>query len=1060
MNNNLAKIDIGAYRQVGSHKTHHVRIDKHAYEQANPHTKLPKTHIDVGAYSGKPTIHHHKGSKGKGGKGGKGSHDKDYQAIINESAKLERVSNVVYPQHKGHTQGSVAKHEMNLGSGYIQVTISTVSGTYPLVPRTISHDIPDDSEQQLIQDLISVQIQNDMQNDIPTCTFVLGNSHDWSSLLVMNDLIRVDYIIPERENQFSQFDRCLYTGLISNLSRNANYNGSEETYTVVCQGMAKIFSNIQLSTFSDLQSNLNGYQLLPDDEKTGIGFKQHTSANIIKQIINRFVLQNQGGANTYDYLASQNGEDITKRATPVQDGRIADLMGKPMSLDEYTSYMDYIRQQSDSSSGNSDNDGNSNDEEDQAQQNNPYPQLSQEPWLNIPLMVSAGDELPIQNLMEFYIYENLDESYPDAGPSNPFINYNGSILQFIKDVSAKPFNEMYWTHNRGIATFNYRPTPFDPENWLALQITELAPGDITNVSISNTDQDQAAVFKLTPTQGLGATQYEGGWNGDFAPLTNLALVRRYGYKLMQAQVDYFNGNQQENIQSQITAGTNGADSEALKGYTDAEAALKAPPYTSICDMFYYTSGRKSHNDAESIPKEAGGEAGFNAVSSALKTSPNAVAFYNSVQGYGIDQPTAYALWTERNGFNRVKYLSIVMPNYMGTDTGISKNSKYLSSFKAMQKDPKKAASELISEANYALGPAQAYALVQDALANGGKPSEAQYEAALNIPYDQQVDGVNGSPDSGQQSVPFLFLRYTQKLFDWYADNAKFYSGTITLSRFSDLDTAYIGERIEFYDDASLTWWEFYCEGISVNWSYTSGLQITLNVTRGVPLGEDEYNYGKRFNEVITGISAADIQSSDSVWSFWGQSVPFRGGYFGEQNLATAIANSSKDGGGGGSSAGGDWGWPFDGISSKDDVMKNSFGEQRFGPSSSRQGGFHDGWDFGTTPYAGANYGGGKIKAIHGGTVRAYNAIGMNDIWIVADDGYATVYQEYGNGADVKVGDKVSTGDQVAHFAGGSHCHIGVTKETDQMKAEAKAFTDDGTWLNPIDVISGASDSSK
>lgn len=218
-------------------------------------------------------------------------------------------------------------------------------------------------------------------------------------------------------------------------------------------------------------------------------------------------------------------------------------------------------------------------------------------------------------------------------------------------------------------------------------------------------------------------------------------------------------------------------------------------------------------------------------------------------------------------------------------------------------DPKKAASELISESNYALGPAQAYALVQDALANGGKPSEAQYEAALNIPYDQQVDGVNGSPDSGQQSVPFLFLRYTQKLFDWYADNAKFYSGTITLSRFSDLDTAYIGERVEFYDDASLTWWEFYCEGISVNWSYTSGLQITLNVTRGVPLGEDEFNYGKRFNEVITGPLASNIESSDSVWGFWGQSVPFRGGYFGEQNLATAIANSSKDGDGGSKGSG-------------------------------------------------------------------------------------------------------------------------------------------------------------
>lgn len=1052
----MAKIDIGSYEQAGNHKTPKTHIDIGAYEQANPHTKLPKTHIDVGAYSGKPTIHQSSGSSGS--KDSKSSRNEDYQNVINESAKLEQVNNIAYPYHATHSPGSVAKYGTILGSGYIQVTISTVSGTYPLVPRTVSHDIAEDSEQRLIQDLISIQIQNDMQNDIPTCTFVLGNSHDWSSLLVMNDLIRVDFIIPEEGGQVTQFDRCLYTGLISNLSRNANYNGSEETYTVVCQGMAKIFSNIQLSTFSDLQSNLNGYQLLPDDEKTGIGFKQHTSANIIKQIINRFILQNQGGANTYDYLASQNGEDITRRATPVQDGHVNDLMGKPMSLEEYNSYMDYIRQQIDSSSDGSDGDDSSNDQQDQqnqAQQNNPYPDLSQEPWLNIPLMVSAGDELPIQNLIEFYIYENLDESFPDAGPSNPFVNYNGSILQFIKDVSAKPFNEMYWTHNRGIATFNYRPTPFDPENWLALQITELAPGDIINVDISNTDQDQAAVFKLTPTQGLGANQFEGGWNGDFAPLTNLALVRRYGYKLMEAQVDYFNGNKQEDIQSQATAGTSGADSEALKGYTDAEAALKAPPYTSICDMFYYTSGRKSHSDEESIPKEAGGEAGFNLVSSALKNSPNAVAFYNDVQGYGIDQSTAYSLWTERNNFNRVKYLSIVMPNYVGTNTGISKSSKYLSSLEAMQKNPKEAASELIAESNYALGPAQAYALVQDALANGGKPSESQYDAALNIPYDQQVDGVNGSPDSGQQSVPFLFLRYTQKLFDWYADNAKFYSGTITLSGFPDYDTSYIGERIEFYDDASLTWWEFYCEGISVSWSYTSGLQITLNVTRGVPLGEDEHNYGKRFNEEIVGPKASDIQSSGSIWSFWGQSVPFRGGYFGEQNLATAIANSSKDGDGGDSGGDGSFGFPFACISGSYQPMSGGqFGTSAASASVRNGHTFHDGVDFSVGTSGITN--GMDVLAVHSGTVKQINATGYDDVWIVGG-GYGILEQEFGN-VTVKVGDEVKKGDKIGTLTG-THCHVGVTKQTDQMKAEASAYSDDGTWIDPLSLMGGGSDKS-
>lgn len=44
----------------------------------------------------------------------------------------------------------------------------------------------------------------------------------------------------------------------------------------------------------------------------------------------------------------------------------------------------------------------------------PATEAPENPWLNIPLAVNGDGELPIQNLMEFYIYENLDESYPDA----------------------------------------------------------------------------------------------------------------------------------------------------------------------------------------------------------------------------------------------------------------------------------------------------------------------------------------------------------------------------------------------------------------------------------------------------------------------------------------------------------------------------------------------------------------------------------------------------------------------------------------------------------------------
>jgi hypothetical protein len=876
----LPKIDIGAYRQVASKKKKPFHVDSKSAGQALDHKQI-KSHIDVGAYGGVSDAYKNKGHKSGSSKGGDdrdiSKADENYKQIMQESLDLRRDPDPRYPTHIDHKPGDIAKYGSISTSGYLQVTVATISRTYPLVPRSVSHQIPDDTQDKLIADLISVQVQNDMQNDIPTLTMILGNSHDWSSLFAVNDLIRVDYILPDK--QYRQFDKCIYTGLVSNLTRNANYNGAQETYTVVGQGMAKIMSNIQLSTFSDLQSNLNGYQLLPDDEKTGIGFKQHTSANIIKQIINRFVLQNQGGVNTYDYLNGQGGRDITDRATPVKAGVVNDFMGQPKSQADYQAYLDSLPDKN----GNTADGSDQNSDTDQNGKNNDSETNNQVSWLNIPMQVSENGELPIQNLIEFYIYENLDESYPDAGPSNPFLNYNGSILQFIKDVSAKPFNEMYWTHDRGLATFNYRPTPFDPQNWMGLPVNEIAPGDIMSVNIQNNDQEQASIFKLTPTQGMGIDQYDGGFTGNMAPLTNMELIHRYGYKLMNVQVDYFNGNKQEDPLSQVTAGTTNADSEAMKGWTQEEAMLHAPYYTSVVDAFYYTSGRKANGEDISIPKEAGGSAQYNAVNEAIKASGNAYDFARSVAGLGISQEDANTLWTMRNHFNRTSYLSVMMPNYTPTNTAISKNSKYLKSYDRMAKNPEKAAGELIDEMGYTIGPEQAWEIVQSALAHGGKPSEADYDRIMNsVPFDQGHDGINGSPDSGQQSVPFLFLRYTQKLFDWYADNAKFYSGTITLGSLSTPMVDWIGERVMFYDDPSGVWWEFYCEGVTTSWSYANGLQVTLNVTRGVPLRSEMDDFYRRFTE---------------PWSFKGKFTRFLGGYFGEQNLATAISNASKDSGG-------------------------------------------------------------------------------------------------------------------------------------------------------------------
>lgn len=165
-----------------------------------------------------------------------------------------------------------------------------------------------------------------------------------------------------------------------------------------------------------------------------------------------------------------------------------------------------------------------------------------------------------------------------------------------------------------------------------------------------------------------------------------------------------------------------------------------------------------------------------------------------------------------------------------------------------------------------------------------------------------------------------------------------------------------------------------------------------------------------------------------------------------------------------SGGGGDWGWPFASI--KDNNPQIS-GEQLFGYSASRQGNFHDGVDFGTTPY-----GGQDILAIHSGKVYkiGHEGTSQNDlgyyICVKSDDGYYEVYQEFAFTADqaskyikVKEGDSVSTGSVIGHLpqAGESgspavtHIHIGVSKEEIQA-SEAKAFDKNGPWLDPVQLI--------
>lgn len=145
--------------------------------------------------------------------------------------------------------------------------------------------------------------------------------------------------------------------------------------------------------------------------------------------------------------------------------------------------------------------------------------------------------------------------------------------------------------------------------------------------------------------------------------------------------------------------------------------------------------------------------------------------------------------------------------------------------------------------------------------------------------------------------------------------------------------------------------------------------------------------------------------------------------------------------------GSSWGWPFP------DVGEGKFmGSQLFGVNAGgefRPNGFHDGLDFGSVDHPGS-----EVHAVHGGKVAIKSYMGgLGNYVVISGGGYNVVYQEAFSSASkitVNVGDTVKTGDIIG-YSDTDHLHVGVTRQ-DFNVAVGKSFTNDGTWLNPLDLI--------
>ena len=144
-----------------------------------------------------------------------------------------------------------------------------------------------------------------------------------------------------------------------------------------------------------------------------------------------------------------------------------------------------------------------------------------------------------------------------------------------------------------------------------------------------------------------------------------------------------------------------------------------------------------------------------------------------------------------------------------------------------------------------------------------------------------------------------------------------------------------------------------------------------------------------------------------------------------------------------------WGWPFPNIpASGPAVLVNG---QQYGHTGwfGRGGGdFHDGFDFDASRYN------GNCLAVHPGTVHKIGAdLGWWYVWVQSPDGYNEVYQEgFTRRSDIYVGEgqQVDVGTPIGRVTG-THTHLGISNKPIPV-AYYHGYQDDGTWLNPVDVI--------
>jgi hypothetical protein len=433
--------------------------------------------------------------------------------------------------------------------------------------------------------------------------------------------------------------------------------------------------------------------------------------------------------------------------------------------------------------------------------------------------------------------------------SSQFSNANGSLWDLLQNALRIPFNEMFFDSlANGKSKMVVRRTPFNPEDWKNLTRVRIDSTDIIDDEVTKTDLQQYSVFVVNPATPtlLGV---EDGILLSAYPQTNLSLINVYGYSKYEVDDLYLSGRTNDNNKKAPNSkGSKTSSSDNSKG-----------TYFTYQNVLAYLHSL-SH-DVVRLNKDR-----------CAKTLADQANNISAAQA--LDIINAYCA----NGYILKKegYDSIMQTS---TGGGLANTGTKSASYKNMADCVKKAKGDLNAFMSIAKSTIKNVSdeFLRQVWQERNSKGELTKEGYKSV-YDTSRKAGDATGDAAATDLKF----FTKLLFNWYADNFNFYSGSIVVAGNPDIRVGCILDEIDFYNrnNFGYTGMRYYIESVAHRFSYTDGYTTTIGVTRGMRM-------------------PSSTEEDPRFLNLWGTSIDFMGGYMGEAstaNLAMAVDTAESSSG--------------------------------------------------------------------------------------------------------------------------------------------------------------------